>query len=420
MVHGRRWRWFRGRFAFQRLRRERFSYFFTGAEAKGRSGVSRGLRTPLLFLLLCPAVASAAPRATPGAASSGWTLGLVVIAPEDLTSAKNFMFADLQARRHGDVQVVALVADGASSRLLKFSSDGAPPSTVEFMNGDVREDGTLEAFGRHLSGIGARRTAVVFWGHGRGWRGFGGDARARGSRRWGWRLVDGSFEQAMSALRDGLGKRIDVLGFDACLMGAWEVASAVSPFARFLVASPELVPLSGWPLGAIVEEFAAAPAQAPRALSLSIVKHFDAAGRRHTTLSVFDLDRIPAVSNALDGLAHEALTSGCAFEPEWLDETLTYRAPGAADLGALASRIADECGPKVRKHAAALEQELARARVGRSCKKQYCEGVGLSVHAPRGSEELTYASASWNRFPAWSRWIHHSRSNEERAEGMTP
>lgn len=380
----------------------------------------RGFRTPLLFLLLCPAVVSAAPRATPGAASAAWTLGLVVIAPDDLTNAKNLMFADLQARRLGDVRVVALVADGASSRLLEFSGDGAPPSPVEFMNGDVREDHTLEAFGRHLSSIGARRTAVVFWGHGRGWRGFGGDARARGSRGQGWRLVDGSFERAMSALRDGLGKRIDVLGFDACLMGAWEVASAMAPFARYLVASPELVPLSGWPLGSIVEELASVPARSPRALSLSIVKHFDAAGRRHSALSVFDLDRTTAVSEALDGLARAASTAGCAFKPEWLDETLTYRAPGAADLGALAGRIADECGPAVQKHAATLAKELARARVGRSCKKQYCEGVGLSVHALHDSEDLSYASASWSRFPSWSRWIHHARPNDERAKDTAP
>ena len=40
--------------------------------------------------------------------------------------------------------------------------------------------------------------------------------------------------------------RLDWIGFDACLMGSAEIASMLAPFARYMVASEESIPASGW------------------------------------------------------------------------------------------------------------------------------------------------------------------------------
>lgn len=44
----------------------------------------------------------------------------------------------------------------------------------------------------------------------------------------------------------GLQKKLDWIGFDACLMGSAEVALAVAPYAEYMIASQETEPADGW------------------------------------------------------------------------------------------------------------------------------------------------------------------------------
>ena len=42
------------------------------------------------------------------------------------------------------------------------------------------------------------------------------------------------------------GKKLDWIGFDACLMGSAEIAKAVAPYAQYMIASQETEPKTGW------------------------------------------------------------------------------------------------------------------------------------------------------------------------------
>lgn len=83
----------------------------------------------------------------------------------------------------------------------------------------------------------------IFWNHGAGWTGFGGDDISTGHPI----LTIADLEQGLS---QGLARTsatgFDILGFDACLMATYEVAKAMSPFADYLLASQELEPTHGW------------------------------------------------------------------------------------------------------------------------------------------------------------------------------
>ncbi len=80
-----------------------------------------------------------------------------------------------------------------------------------------------------------------------------------------------------SGLADGLAAagvgQLDLLGFDACLMGSYEVASAVAPYGDRLVASAELEPGGGWDYGAL-QLFADDPAATADDLGVAIVDSY--------------------------------------------------------------------------------------------------------------------------------------------------
>jgi hypothetical protein len=113
-------------------------------------------------------------------------------------------------------------------------------------------------------------------------------------------------------LRDGLARsgreRLDLLGFDACLMGNLGVAYELRPFTDVLVLSEEVEPAHGWPYTALAKSMAAA--LAPRDLAKSIVASFETeCVAKKTidmcTMAAFDAFKLEGVAAALDRLGVE-------------------------------------------------------------------------------------------------------------------
>ncbi|MBX3233977.1 MAG: hypothetical protein KIT84_34385 [Labilithrix sp.] len=333
------------------------------------------------------------------------TVGIVAMAEGDLIAARDAMIGATARPYHGAVRLLTLTASERGSSLTEVSEDGSRRPITSFEGRELRAEATLAAFGRALAERPADRTAVIFWGHGRGWRGFGG-------RKEGYRLIDGSFEQALRALQRGLGRKIDMLGFDACLMGSWEVAEIAAPYASVLVASPELVPERGWPIDRALESLARAPAKSAADLAERFVTPFADAGRRYVSLSAIDLEAVPEVERAASELARAAVAQDLPLDPAWLEGVLRYRDQGAVDLGELSAAIARSApSPSLRERASALGDAARRARVARSCRGRHCDALGLSIHGVHALGDGGYADprARWNRDPAWAGWVAQTR-----------
>jgi hypothetical protein len=71
-----------------------------------------------------------------------------------------------------------------------------------------------------------------------------------------------------------IGKPLDLLGMDACLMASLEVAYQLRRSVSYLVASEELVPGFSWPYDTILGELCTAPERSARELAISIVQHY--------------------------------------------------------------------------------------------------------------------------------------------------
>ncbi len=318
-----------------------------------------------------------------------WSVALVVVDTEDLASIRATMLANLESPMP-NVRLGIVLAESERTRFLHLDGGGHFAPTNALDGADIRSDEAFARIGAWLSHEGTR-SAVVLWGHGRGWRGFGTNPRRRDRRHWS--LFE--LSHSMSVLRDGLGRPLDMLGFDACLMGSWEVASAVAPFARTLVASPELEPRRGWPIASIMKWLDAAPSSDGVDLARETVERFAKSGHRHAVLGAFDLTKLPELDQAVEALGAAATLRSCT-----LPESPAYRDDGARDLGGLARALAADC-PAVARSASAVDASVSRARLALSCGAARCEGSGMSIHVGPAPEETPYTS---EHAPAWNRW----------------
>ncbi|MBN1412827.1 MAG: hypothetical protein JW969_18445 [Spirochaetales bacterium] len=89
----------------------------------------------------------------------------------------------------------------------------------------------------------AQRYALDFWDHGGGWVGFGYDESTKNIEG----LTLSELKKGVSAGMKNAGlSKFEFMGFDACLMGTYEVVEKLGPYTRYLLASEEMEPGHGW------------------------------------------------------------------------------------------------------------------------------------------------------------------------------
>lgn len=159
----------------------------------------------------------------------------------------------------------------------------------------------------------AENYALVIWDHGAGWK------KARLKTAFKGAVQDETSKAFMSlpdlakAVRDS-GVRFDVINFDACLMGMYEVAYEFRGLTDYMVFSEEVVPGDGDPYDTILGALKQSPAMTGLDLGKTMVNKFldfyDTNGRPETavTRSLVDMARVDALHSKVVQLA-EAIVS---------------------------------------------------------------------------------------------------------------
>ena len=156
----------------------------------------------------------------------------------------------------------------------------------------------------------AERTMLMMWDHGAGYLGYGSDENFAGSGDAGIMRLP-VMAAALQGAQAATGITLDYLGFDACLMATVEVAKILQPYTRYLGASQELEPGSGWDWKAVVETAARQPAPSlPEFGRIVATAYHDKQQRASrpdslqpteiATFSIIDMGRIPALLERLD------------------------------------------------------------------------------------------------------------------------
>ena len=107
-----------------------------------------------------------------------------------------------------------------------------------------------------------------------------------------------------------LGRKVDVVGMDACLMTMIEVAYQLRDHAHVLVGSEELEPGPGWPHAAILGDLTKKPTTTQAELGATIVQRYVESyrhGAESATQSAIDLGRLDDLVEAVGVLARRLL-----------------------------------------------------------------------------------------------------------------
>lgn len=107
----------------------------------------------------------------------------------------------------------------------------------------------------------ADRYMLVLWDHGGGWRGVCWDNSTPLEEPEGWfdRLTVHEFAEAISAAEVQADIKLDIIGFDACLMSMIEVAYEIRGLADYMLASVTGIPMDGWAYDLFLDDLAGNP-----------------------------------------------------------------------------------------------------------------------------------------------------------------
>lgn len=115
----------------------------------------------------------------------------------------------------------------------------------------------------------AEHYLVVLWDHGGGISGVCWDDTNNSDN-----LNLFEIRNALEAIHTQLGVKIDILGFDACLMGLIEVAYQIRDYVDYVVFSEETEPGDGWPYNDILAPLIANPLMTPAEFARLIAERY--------------------------------------------------------------------------------------------------------------------------------------------------
>jgi len=147
----------------------------------------------------------------------------------------------------------------------------------------------------------AEHYALIIWDHGGGWKSVANDKTNDENG-----ITMPELNQALFwIINETDTERLDLIGFDACLMGQLEVADTVAPYADIMVGAEGIEDGDGWNYTPFLNTLADHPDSTPEELAINITTFF---GEYYTdinedpmhTLSVIDLSAIPDLLSAVD------------------------------------------------------------------------------------------------------------------------
>ena len=153
----------------------------------------------------------------------------------------------------------------------------------------------------------AKRYCIVLWNHGDGWK--------KTPRKVIYRQViedKGSMMRmddvgyALGEIKAHLGSKIDLVGFDACLMGMVEVAYEIRDHAEVMVGSEDLIGVEGWPYDTILEDLVNDPIMDSETFAGKIVDRYAEwyYGTSYWTLSALRLNVAHDLAMLIDNFAN--------------------------------------------------------------------------------------------------------------------
>ncbi len=175
----------------------------------------------------------------------------------------------------------------------------------------------------------AKKYALVLWDHGGAFRGICFDDTVPGLPEGEYDMINMTeMNHAAREIYRALGnQRVDLWGFDACLMAQMAVMYELKDFVTVGVGSGYNEPGDGWPYDEILRPFVDKPEMDERELGKIIVHEYIYSYNNHqqdpddypmVTQAAFDLTRMDVVTGVIDEFAEELASRGPLGSMEYL------------------------------------------------------------------------------------------------------
>lgn len=358
-------------------------------------------------------------------AAAAWTFMVYMNGDNTLESAAyndldEMMLVGSSSRVKVVVLLDTLSRDGGRARRLLVNQGGV---TVldELGEVDMGDWRTLADFGAWaVQKYPAEHYALVLWDHGDGWRSTSGPA---GYRTFSTDDTNGTFisvaqgglAAALAGITAKSGARLDVVGFDACLMATWEVAEVASPYAHLLIGSEDLEPAGGWLYDLVLNALVQTPEQSAEQLAAAIIDPYLAASGQNSTMSATRVDDLASLEGALNTLAtllRARPSDWAAVEAARLGAQMINNSDELRDVRGFAERLAADplVASDVRNAAGALATQLAALTVRAGAQPALAGALGLSIYFPgrgTGTYDVDYnaSGAVWSVRTTWDEFL---------------
>lgn len=266
-----------------------------------------------------------------------------------------------------------------------------PISGVELNMGD---QDTLEKFITFcINNYPADHYMLLLSNHGGGWRDKN-PMKTTSNRSVCWDETNGGdyleMKEVRQAIENSMGaNKIDIVAFDACLMGMVEIAYELKDVANILVASAESVPGFGYPYTQIWGKIRKSDDVSPEFFAETIISQYIAAYKNgdnveypgatteSTTMSAIDLSKMENLKDAINDLAAEIISEGrnCMNERE---ETLSYAIYENVELWDFCDNVASKYT-----NAAAVKNAIDNTVIVEKNGSNYEKHHGLAIYFPK-------------------------------------
>ncbi|MBY0353030.1 hypothetical protein K2W90_01540 [Candidatus Babeliales bacterium] len=118
-------------------------------------------------------------------------------------------------------------------------------------------------------------------------------------------LTNQQLERALKQISEVRGKKIDIIGMDACLMASIEIAYQIKDYADYFIASENVEIAPGWCYGNFLRKLIAQSTMSPLKLMETIISSFastNAIRTPHYTLSAIKLDLMNKISDHINNV----------------------------------------------------------------------------------------------------------------------
>ena len=214
--------------------------------------------------------------------SREWTFMVYLDADNNLEECGIYDFLEMASvGSTSDVAIVVLFdrtpgytdsyGDWTDAKIFYVTNGMSPlPSNAEKSLGEVNMGSpqTLVDFVSYaMHNYPASHYALVLWDHGGGLSGVCWDDSGDNLNLY-------EIRNALDAIYSEFNIKIDVLGFDACLMGMMEIAYQLKDYVDYVVFSQEVEPGYGWPYDDILTELISNPSISPSELAITMARKY--------------------------------------------------------------------------------------------------------------------------------------------------